>query len=393
MKASPHAVDVIIIGAGQAGLSVSACLKDAGIAHQVLERDSPASSWKHRWDAFCLVTPNWSVRLPGEPYAGKEPHSFMGRDAVVAHLTDYAKRRCGPIQTGTEVRCVSTHGDDFAVHTQHDEWHARVVVVATSTHAAPRLPAFASRLPSNIASMHTAQYTNPQALAGGAVLVVGSGQSGAQIAQELHESGRSVFLSTSAVGRVPRRYRGLDIIDWQARMGFLDRHVSDLDSPSARFRPDPQLSGQRGGYTLDLRTLARDGVQLCGRLNDVDNAICRFDADCESNLQYADEFSADLIQRIDAFIQDNALDVRAPDRDNSDLGYDGEAVDIRAPATLDLRANGIETVLWATGFTRDLTFIDVPGFDPSVYPEHYECPEIRRLFFAGFNYVERRGSG
>ena len=249
--------DVVIIGAGQAGLGLSYCLTQQGVDHVILEKGDIGRAWREdRWDSFCLVTPNWTITLPGAEYAGDDPGGFMDRDDFVRNLEAWAKSFDAPIQSHTEVLSVAKIDAGFKLETTAGPLESRRVVLACATYQHPRIPGFAAALDPEIQQVHAAGYRAPAALPPGGVLVVGSGQSGCQIAEELNRAGRKTALAVGDTGRLPRRYRGRDCIDWQNDIGLLDRTPDMLDSPAHRFRGDPHLSGARGGHTLSPAHIA-----------------------------------------------------------------------------------------------------------------------------------------
>lgn len=390
-------VDVVVIGAGQAGLSISHCLSRIGIEHVVLERDVIGASWQSaRWSSFCLVTPNWATRLAGRAYDGAEPDGFMARDELVQWLRKYATDFALPVQAPATVTAVIPRGDGrYALPTlQGPTFVCRAAVVATATHAHPRVPAFSESLDASISQLHASQYRDPQGLAAGGAMVVGSAQSGCQFADELLRAGRSVWLVTGRTGRLPRRYRGKDIIAWQQAMGFLDRPASALEEPAHRFRADPHLTGARGGETLDLRELSQRGAQLTGRLRTMAGRVATFDSDLDANLGFADDFAARVLGDVDAYILRESVNAPLADSANSDLGYQGDRIFPKYPSQLDLVAAGITTVIWATGFRHDFTWVQAPVFDTFGYPiQSNGRTALPGLHFLGLNYVERRGSG
>jgi putative flavoprotein involved in K+ transport len=390
-------VDVAIIGAGQAGLSLSHCLTREGIEHVVLERARIGESWRsERWSSFTLVTPNWSVRLAGREYQGSDPHGFMSRDELVTLLEDYAHSFAAPIESPVEIDAVHTRSDGrFELHsTQASVYVARIAVIATATHRHPRVPKFAAQLDADITQVHASRYRDPASLPAGTVLVVGSAQSGCQIADELNRAGREVVFATGRTGRLPRRYRGRDIIAWQRDMGFLDRPATALESPAMRFRADPHLTGQGGGRTLDLRTLSEQGVTLAGRLCATAGRSVTFDDDLGLNLESADQFASRTLHDVDTHIQNQSIAAPLADEMNSDLGYRGVRFVPAAPTQIDLRAQGINTVLWATGFRHDFSWVHAPVLDDVGYPiQQHGRTAIPGLHFLGLNYVDRRASG
>ena len=380
---------VVIVGAGQAGLSLSYLLRQRNIDHVVLERGRIAESWRsQRWDSFCLVTPNWTVRLAGVQYARSDPDGFMGKAELVALFEQYASEAALPVHTGTDVTDATRTDKGWRVASANGKvWHAKTLVVATATHQLPRFPDLKAQC-EDMHHVHAADYRNPARLPPGQVLVVGSGQSGVQIADELNRSGRAVTLATSRVGRVPRTYRGLDVIAWQAQMGFLDRHANALDSPADRFRADPMLSGYDGGRTMDLRELAANGIQLAGRLDSVTAGRLHFTDELGENVRFADAFAKRFEQTVDQHIAEHAI--RAP------LEIPTPALSLPAAiSSVAIGPDGIEVIVWATGFARDLGWLRTPvPMDTNGYPRqrNWSCG-VPGLHFLGFNYLEHRRSG
>ena len=386
---------VIVIGAGQAGLCTSYCLSDRGIGHMVLEREALASSWSRRWDSFTLVTPNWTIRLPGAEYRGPDPDGFMPRDDFVAYLARWAEGFGCPIRTGVAATGLGrgTNGR-LRVDTADGPLEAPVVVVATGTMQKPRRPALAESVSPRIQQLDAETYRNPGDLAPGGVLVVGSGQTGGQIADDLRLAGRRVLLSASGAGRVPRRYRGRDCAEWLDRLGFFDRTPDMLDSPAQRFRAEVQLSGARGGRTLGLHRLRRDGVELFGKLTAADGEKMRFADDLTRNSESADGFSRTFREAVDALIGRNGIDAPLP----SAAELDGEPRDGDGPMphrpSIDLRDENVATIVWATGFSYDFSWIDFPVRDETGYPvTDRGASSVPGLYFMGLNWMVTRKSG
>jgi putative flavoprotein involved in K+ transport len=358
-------VDTIIVGGGQAGLAVSYHLTQQGRAHTILEQASQAAeAWRnHRWDSFTFVTPNWTIRMPGTGYQGDDPDGFMPRDEIVAYFEEYIERFKLPVRYGVRVSSVERNGAGYLVHTDNGTVAAANVVMATGLYQQPRIPPFSADLPAEIEQMHSSEYRNPAALPAGAVLVVGSAQSGAQIAEELYLSGRQVYLSVSGAGRGPRRYRGKDIVWWMNEAGMSDITVDKLPSPRAKFVASAMVSGTRGGHTLNLHQFARDGVVLLGRMQGVKDGKITLAPDLKENLAKTDKFEADLLKRIDGYIEQNGLD--APKGNVPELrdGYDAEVI-----LEVDLKAAGITSVIWATGYKFDFGLVKLPILDEDGYP-------------------------
>ena len=388
-------LEAIVIGAGQAGLATSYCLRQRGIDHLVLERAGIGESWRSkRWESFCLVTPNWSLQLPGAAYDGEDPDGFMPRDDFVRYLEDWARSFASPVVTGIEVTGLRGADEGFALETTKGAYRARNVVVATSNYQNVRIPDSAQRLPERIRQLGADAYWNPEALPGGGVLVVGSGQTGCQIAEELNAAGRPTFLCVGRAGRLPRRYRGRDCIEWQRDMGYLDRTPEMLDDPNDRFRGDPHLSGRGGGHTISLHDFHRDGTVLLGRLLDCDGEAVRLADDLHDQMRFADDFSADIIAKFDAHITRN--DIEAPPAMAEDLagGPGPERTWPPIQRSLNLRDAGIDTVIWATGYRFDFSWVEFPVFDESGYPITRDGATPQPgLYFMGLNWMSKRKSG
>lgn len=388
-------VDILIVGAGQGGLSVSWHLRQAGREHLVVDRGGIGHAWDaQRWDSFCLVTPNWTINLPGQPYEGDDPDGFMTRDAFVGYLRDWARGFGPPLAAGVEVTRIRRSGDGLDVATSAGPVRARSVVVATATYQHPRVPALAARLPSEVAQFDAETYKSPAQAGPGAVLVVGTGQTGCQVAEDFLRAGRRVYLSVSRTGRLPRRHRGRDCIAWQKDMGLLDRTPDMLDRPERRFAGDPHLTGRDGGATICLRDFHRRGATLLGRLAGVRGRRLEFAPDLHASLAFADGYAADFRRAVDEHIA--AAGVAAPPPTPAELA------DLPGPGpeeppvidAIDLDAAGISTVVWATGFTYDFGWIDGLPVDAQSYPltEAGQSP-VPGLYFCGLNWMTRRKSG
>ncbi len=382
---------VVIIGGGQAGLAMSYCLRQRGIDHAVLERHRVGYEWRERrWDSFCLVTPNWQCQLPGFPYQGSEPDGFMGRDAVVRYLEEYAASFAPPLIEGVEVIGLRrTASNVFEVATDRGCLTADQVVVATGPYHTAAVPRVAERLPGEVMQIHSSQYRRPEQLPEGAVLVVGTGQSGCQIAEDLHLAGRRVHLAVGGAPRVARFYRGRDVVAWLSAMGYYDRGIDRFpDGDSVRFRANHYVTGRGGGRDIDLRALARDGMRLYGRLTQIAGSTAFFAADLRRNLDHADAVSESIKDSIDAFIARRGI--TAP----TEARYTPAWVPAGEPGELDLARAGVGAVVWSTGFRRDYRWVRVPVFDGSGYPTHVRgvtsCPG---LYFLGLPWQYTWGSG
>jgi putative flavoprotein involved in K+ transport len=365
----PEQTETIVIGGGQAGLALSACLTRLGHEHVVLERGRLAERWRsERWDSLTLLSPNWMTRLPGAWYQGNDPDGFVGRDWVVQFLEDYAAAFEAPLRCGVRVESVQPQDGTSGYLVQTTDLGqdsaatitARNVVVATGAFQHPKIPPLSAALPAGILQLSSRDYRNPAQLPPGAVLVVGSGGSGSQIADELCEHGRTVYLSIGRCQRWPRRYRGKDIWAWFDVMGLLDevgrRHYID---PS--YGCTAVLTGVRGGYDLDYDRFAAAGVTLLGHLQGYDNGTLYFADDLQERLNRWDESRTLLTGMIEAYIQQARLDVPP---DSAQDGAVSRAWRRRAPLLeLDLTARGISTVLWATGFSHDFRWLELPVLD------------------------------
>ena len=389
-------VDAVVVGAGHAGLSTSFYLKQQGREHVVLERGRVGETWRsRRWDSFTLVTPNWTLRLPGFPYRGADPDGFLKRDDVVAYLGAYAASFGAPVRRGVRVRSVEQDPDGagYRVETDQGTYETPVVVVATGFYEQPRIPRMAADLPRDVLQIHSSQYGGPAKLPPGAVLVVGSGQSGCQIAEELHASGRRVYLCVGKAGRLPRRYRGKDGLFWADKTGFFETTAEQLADPGAKFAAQPHLSGKDGGHTINLHRFARDGITLLGRLQRVEGGTVRLAPDLHASLAQADQVAAKFKRDVDQYIRGAGIDAPAPDSGNSD-DYDGEDGFRQEPvAELDLRAASVGTVVWACGYAPDYAWVRLPVFDADGYPRHTRgATAYPGLYFMGLRFQSQRKS-
>jgi putative flavoprotein involved in K+ transport len=387
-------IETVIIGAGQAGLSLSHLLTVRGRPHVVLEQAAHVgSAWRDgRWDSFTLVTPNWTVRLPGGHYAGPDPDGFMPRAELVAYFEQYAAQSRAPVHFNTRVQAVTPHpSGGYAVSTQDEApaWVARNVVVATGLFQRPRIPDFGAGLPADVVQLHSGEYRRPEALPDGAVLIVGSGQSGCQIAEELYQRGRTVYVSVGACARAPRRYRGRDTVAWLVDNGFFDRTPDKLPRPEARFAANPQLSGKDGGHDLNLHRFAREGVRLLGRALDAREGKLLLATDLHENLAATDRLEANLLKGIDDYIRAHGL--AAPDEARPVLhaGFDVPLI-----TELDLATAGIRSVIWAAGYAWDYSLIKVPVFEPNGFPiQTRGVTDYPGLYFLGLPWLHKFKSG
>jgi putative flavoprotein involved in K+ transport len=353
-----HHTTTVVIGAGHCGLAMSRCLAERSIDHVVLERGEVAYSWRtQRWDSLRLLTPNWMTRLPGHTYSGDNPHGYLDMPGVVRLLEDYATG--APVLTGTTVTSVQPFGQGYLVRTDRDAWQARTVVVATGATGAPAQPVVP--LPPGITTVAAANYRNPGQIPDGGVLVVGASASGIQIAEELQRSGRAVTLAVGEHVRMPRTYRGRDILWWMDAAGLLDERYDDQpDLVRARNLPSMQLVGSPQRATVDLNTLRGLGVRPVGRLAGIRDATAQFSGSLPNVCALADLKLGRLLDTIDAWAERAGVDPGA--------GADGPqrfAPTSPGPAPLSVRlgTGKVETIVWATGFRPDLSWLDAGVFD------------------------------
>ena len=383
---------VAIVGGGQAGLSVSYCLQERGIEHVIFEKHRVGYAWRsQRWDSFCLVTPNWQCQLPGFPYNGEDPHGFMGKDAIVAYIEAYVRAFNPPVIEGVEVTQLARPepGGPFVLTTSEGTHTADRVVVATGGYHQPKIPPMAERLPENILQIHSSAYKNSAALPAGAILIVGTGQSGCQIAEDLHLAGRQVYLCVGGAPRSPRRYRGKDVVAWLDMVGYYDMPVREHpDKEKVRHKTNHYVTGRGGGREIDLRHFAREGMQLCGRLADIRRNRLNFQDDLKQNLDRADEVAASIKRTIDRFIEAQGID--AP----TEAPYRPVWEPQEPVLSLDLERANIHTVIWCLGFGMNFQWIDIPVFDGKGYPGHERgITNIEGLYFIGLPWLYTWGSG
>ena len=349
--------DTIIIGGGTAGLAMSRCLAEYQIDHVILERGRVGERWRsERWDSLRLLTPNWQSRLPHFHYNGSDPDAFMTMAEFIRHLEHYAESFEAPLQTGTNVQIVARlNNGRFRIATDNGDWSAHNVVVATGFCDSPRVPSFSAAIPHSVVQIVPSDYRNPSQVAKGGVLVVGASATGLQIADELAEAGRKVTLAVGTHVRVPRRYRGKDILYWMDAMGGF---IAPGDPAEERKSPPPQLVGTPENRDLDLGGLQNKGVRLVGRATSIRGDRIDFADDLKVNVETADKQMTGLLAKIDEYIESSGSPARAADRDSI------TAVKVpTAPSMIDLREENIRTVVWATGYQRHYPWLKVPVLD------------------------------
>ena len=383
--------DVVVIGAGHSGLAMSRCLSAAAVDHVVLERGEVANSWRReRWDSLRLLTPNWQSRLPGHAYSGPDLHGFMTMSEVIGFIDEYARVIDAPVRTFTTVTSVSPADGGYQVLTDRRVWRARAVVIASGGSATPEVPALSAALPPSISSLTPREYRNPSQLDDRGVLVVGASASGAQLADEILRSGRRVMLAVGEHIRMPRTYRGRDIQWWLDAAGVLDERYDAVDDiVRARRVPSPQLIGTPERSTLDLNALTARGIELVGRLAGIADGKAQFSGSLRNHCTMADLKLGRLLDRVDDMIERSGLGTEVPGVERFEPTRTPQAPRL----LVDLAADRIGTVLWATGFRPDYRWLRVPVFDRKGQLRHDGgIVDAPGLYALGLNFMRRRKS-
>ncbi len=392
--------EAVVIGAGHAGLAASYYLKQQGLSHVVYERGRIGESWRsQRWNSFCLNTPNSFSHLPGDEYAGDHREAFYHRDEFVATLERYVERFGLPVETDVEVTHVAPTSGHFRVSVRRrsdgpEEIEARNVIVASGIQNVPRIPSISADIPDSIVQIHSAEYLSPRELPDGGVLVVGGGQSGLQIAEDLLEAGRKVCLSSSKVARARRRYRGRDILEWMRDVGITRQRTIDLEDRSVIYETVPQVSGVGPlGRTVSYQALARDGAMIVGRLAGFEDGCFLFDGDAADNVRFADQKSHEIKTAIDQFLKATGQPILPLENDPNDEP-DPEASCASALRSLNAAEEGFRSVVWCTGFRGSFDWIDAPVVGDDGRPSHVDgVSHIPGLYFLGFPWLRTRNSG
>ena len=377
---------VVVVGAGQAGLAVSHELTVRGIEHVVLERARIGQTWRGLWDSFCLVTPNWTMSLPGAAYRGDDPEGFVPRDEIVRYLHRYASSFGAPVREGVAVDSLEpAPGGGFLLRTSAGEVQAASVVVCTGAYQRPHRPDVATGFPKELLTLDARDYRNPASLPRGKVLVVGSGQTGCQIAEELHEADREVFLACGRAPWLPRRVDGRDIVTWLNETTFFDTPLSALPSPAARRGANLLVTGRRGGHDLHYRTLQAMGVHLLGRLSAVEGRRAYFADDLADSVAFGDARYADIRKLLCEQLP--AKGIQAPELP------DPPPFHANPPRELDL--TGFGAVIFACGFRPDYArWVRFPAFDAMGFPltDDGASTVVPGLFFCGVHFLRKRKS-
>ena len=351
----------VVVGAGHAGLAMSRRLTERSIDHVVLERGEVANSWRtQRWPSLRLLTPNWQTRLPGHDYAGDDPEGFMPAAGVVATLATYARLIGAPVRTGTAVHAARAGPQGFEIRAGDDLICTRTVVVATGACTRPAIPAVADAVPPSVTTLTPFGYRDPGQLPDGGVLVVGASATGVQLAGEIHRSGRPVTLAVGEHVRLPRSYRGRDIFWWLEATGLLAERYDEIDDLTrARHLPSPQLTGTPEAITTDLNSLTALGIRIVGRLGRITDGVAQFSGALANTCALADLKMNRFLNRADEWATATGLDDELPPPHR----FPATLVDPGSPLQLDLRSGEIATVLWATGFRPDHSWLDIPVCD------------------------------
>lgn len=385
---------VIIVGGGQAGLSASYCLKQENIKHIIFDKGEIGNSWKnHRWDSFCLVTPNWQCRLPGFDYDGNDPKGFMLKDDIVDYVKRYASSFKAPIKEKVGVHKVYKKEEGlFYVETSIGNFTADKVIIATGAYHIPNILPMSKDFSEDIVQIHSDVYKNPDQLPEGAALVIGSGQSGAQITEDLHIAGKKVYLSVGTAPRAPRNYRGKDAVEWLEDMGYYNQPIeSHPDPEEARHKTNHYLTGRDGGRDIDLRKLAKEGVELRGQFKEViAGKTVTFQDDLQYNLDEADKTYNRILKNINDYIEKNNID--APEgKDYVPLWQPSE----KNKEAINFDELGIKSVIWSTGYKVDYSWVEFPDvFDKRGYPTYKRgVTDEEGLYFLGLPWLHTWGSG
>ena len=393
--------DVIVVGAGQAGLSTSYFLKKIGLKHVVLEKRTIGDSWRsQRWDSFVVNTPNYLSRLPDSDPVGAFSDAFCSKDELVESFEKYTKKFNLPVILDANVIFVdkTKNSDEFIVRIKQDcgekEFRSQSIVIASGILQSPKIPLMGKKIPDSILQLHAGNYRNPYELPKGSVVVVGGGQSGCQIVEDLQNAGRQVYLCTSKVGRIPRRYRGKDVFNWLIDSGFFDVTFEELKDKSLASATQPQVSGVgRYGHTVSLQKLYNEGVILLGKLQNVENDHLILENNLHEHISFADEISTMIKKMIDEYIVKNKITTENNEKDYADIPWSREKYP-SSPEILNLKSSDVGTVIWCTGFTADFSWIKLPVLNESGFPIHKGgISQIPGLYFVGFPWLIKRKSG
>ncbi|MFX1455530.1 MAG: flavin-containing monooxygenase [Promethearchaeota archaeon] len=387
-------INTIIVGGGQSGLSVSYFLKKEGIDHIILEKaDKPAFAWREKkWDSFTFVTPNNMINLPGGTFEDFNfpPDEFLLKEDIIRYFEDYIKINKFPIQFNVEVTEISKFDSKWVVKTSNGDYIAQNVVIATGFFQTPKKLDFMDSINPSILQLHSSEYKNIKSVREGNVLVVGSGQSGMQIAEELYKSGKKVFLAIGKTPRIPRSYRGKDLTYWGIKLKMYDKTVDELDDLSERLASNPHVSGANGGHTINLHKFSKDGVILLAKINRSNDFKIYFDKNLHQLLTSADSLEKELLPAIDNIIEEHNLDAPEEELEVLNDGFNQEIVE-----EIDLKESDINTIIWATGYSRDYSFIKTEKkiIDEMGFPiQKRGVTKEKGIFFIGSVWLYKIGS-
>ena len=385
-------VATVVIGAGQTGLAMSRFLTERSVDHVLLERGDVANSWRtERWDSLRLLTPNWLNRLPGYRYSGDDPDGYMTMPEIVDFISNFAHEFRAPVETRTEVTSVEATDDGFRVLTTNGEWRAKTVVLASGPYNRPDLPAFAEAIPPSVDRLAAADYRNPEQLDDGGVLVVGAASTGVQLADEIQRSGREVTLAVGGHVRMPRVYRGMDIMWWLDSAGILDeRHDEVDDIVRARHVSSFQLVGSPSRLTVDLNSLQRIGVRIVGRLAGITpDGTAQFSGSLPNQCSLADLKLGRLLDTLDQWATENGADKEADQAER----FPPTDVPPAPPLMLPLRSGKIKTIIWATGYRPEYRWLDIPVLDAKGGVRHVGgVTSVPGLYVMGTTFLRKRKS-
>ena len=381
--------EVIVVGGGHAGLAMSYLLKEQDIDHIVLDAGAVADSWRqNRWDNFCLVTPNWQCTLPGFSYDGDDPDGFMNKEEILEFFQRYVSSFDPPLHSHVRVNEVVPGDDRYTLHTTAGSFTADKIVIATSNYHYPRIPEISKSITLKVKQLHSSEYKNSSSLPEGAVMVVGTGQSGCQIAEDLHIEGRQVHLCVGRAPRVARTYRGKDVVKWLDDMGHYKITVDEHPEGNAvRFETNHYVTGRGGGHEINLRDFAQEGMKLYGHLESGQGSSLSIADDLITNLDTADAVALRINNMIERYIEEHGIEA-PPDTTEPNTW--------EPPTTtqIDLLEEGISSIIWATSYGLDFSWIKAPVFDERGYPVYQRgVTELAGLYFLGLNWLWTWGSG
>lgn len=381
----------MVIGAGHAGLAISRCLSERSIDHVLLERGEVANSWKtERWDSLRLLTPNWQSRLPGYGYEGNDPDGYRTMPETIAFIERYAEVISAPVHTNSRVNSLKKNDDGYLVATNQGQWQCRTIFVASGSCNVAQVPQCASAVPQCIDSLTAMEYRNPEQIRDGGVMIVGASATGTQLAEELQQSGRQVTIAVGEHIRAPRTYRGRDIQWWMDAVGIQDERYDEIDDINrARNVPSLQLAGSPTRTTLDLNALTKLGVNLVGRLAGINDGKAQFSGSLRNQCTLSDLKMGRLLDSFDLWASTNGIeeDVEPPHR------LSLTEVDDDPPLGLDLTREGIRTIIWATGYRPDYSWLDIPVLDRKGFIRHDGgVVESPGMYLMGMQFLRRRKS-